>query len=335
MAENGEWYDVVVVGGGAAGLNAALVLGSARRSVAVIDSGTPRNASAGHMHGFLSRDGQTPAGVLDAGRAEVVGYGGRFVQGRAEEITADHIADEPLMLRFIVRLSDGRELTCRRVLIATGLRDELPALPGLADRWGAQVRHCPYCHGGDVADRRIGVLGTQPESPHQALMLRQWSEDVVYLPHTQPLDDDEREQLTARGIEIAEGPVRALADADADAEAGADDGTGVTLLLDDRRVGCAAVFIHPHPAPRDDLLKGLECALDDSGWVVADPWGRTSVAGVWAAGNVVDVTAQVITAAGAGSAAAITINADLLDEDVARAVQAYRRHSRGGPRNRH
>ena len=170
-------YDVVVVGGGAAGLSAALVLGRARRRVAVIDAGAPRNAPAAHMQGFLSRDGMPPAELLAAGRAEVTGYGVELVEDQVRAI-------EP---GFVVRLAGGRALTARRILVATGVSDELPDIPGVRERWGRDLLHCPYCHGWEVRDQPLGVLGTHPGSVQHAQLVRQWSDDVVFFVHTYDL----------------------------------------------------------------------------------------------------------------------------------------------------
>jgi thioredoxin reductase len=295
-------YDVVIVGGGAAGLSAALVLARARRRVVVVDAGAPRNAPAAHMHGFLSRDGTPPSDLLAAGRAEVAGYGGEILDDAVVGI-------EP---GFAVRLGSGRALTARRVLVSTGLCDELPDVPGLRERWARDVLHCPYCHGFEVRDRALGVMGGTPDSVGHALLVRQWSSDVTFFPHTGELTADDRERLTARGIRIADGVVaRIVMDGDRL--------TGVELA-GGRVVACAAVFVRPRFVPNSSLLADLGCALDDNGWAVVDATGRTSVAGVWAAGNAVDPRAQVITAAGAGSAAAIAVNADLVEEDVRDAV---------------
>jgi thioredoxin reductase len=296
-------YDVAVIGGGAAGLSAALVLTRARRRVVVIDAGEPRNAPAAHMQGFLSRDGTAPARLLEEGRAEVAGYGAEIVAERVERIEAG----------FAVHLASGRTLHARRVLVTTGLRDELPDVPGLRDRWARDVLHCPYCHGYEVRDRPLGVLGTL----HLGLLLPQWSADVVFFPHRTELSADERERLLARGVHIADGEVTGLA-VDGDALRGVE-------LADGRVVPREVLFVGPRFVPRDGLLAGLGCATGDDGWVRTDPTGRTSVPGVWAAGNVVDPRAQVVTAAGMGSAAAIALNADLVQEDVQRAVAEHRR----------
>jgi thioredoxin reductase len=296
-------FDVVVVGGGAAGLNAALVLARARRRVVVVDGGDPRNAPAAHMHGFLSRDGMEPSRLLEVGRAEVAGYGGELVADRVTRIEEG----------FAVHLAGGRMLRARRVLVATGLRDELPDVPGLRERWARDVLHCPYCHGYEVRDRPLGVLGAL----HLGLLLPQWSRDVVFFPHRGELSADEREQLLARGVRIADGEVTGLA-VEGDVLRGVE-------LAGGRVVPREVLFVGPRFVPRDDLLAGLGCATAEDGRVRTDPTGRTSVPGVWAAGNVVDPRAQVVTAAGMGSAAAIALNADLVQEDVQQAVVAHRR----------
>ena len=296
-------YDVVVIGGVAAGLSAALVLGRARRRVAVVDAGAPRNAPAAHMQGFLSRDGMAPLDLLAAGRAEVAGYGVELIDRRVDAVDAG----------FAVRLADRRVLGARRLLIATGVHDELPAIAGVRERWGRDLLHCPYCHGWEVRDEPIGVLGTLPGSVQHALLVAQWSRDVVFFAHTYDLSTAERAQLDARRIRVVEGKVTRLI-VEGDRLAGVE-------LTDGEVIARTAVFIRPGNVPHaDGLLAGLGCEVDGAGFVAVDGSGRTSAPGVWAAGNVVDPRAQVITAAGAGSAAAIAINADLVQEDVQRAV---------------
>ena len=297
-------FDVVVVGGGAAGLSAALVLGRARRRVAVVDAGAPRNAPAAHMHGYLSRDGMSPADLLAAGREEVGGYGVELVEDEVVGIESG----------FVVRLAGGRELRARRILVATGLRDELPELPGARERWGRDFLHCPYCHGWEVRDQPIGVLGTEPGSVDHAHLLRQWSDDIVFFAHTHSLSDGERGGLAAREIRVVEGLVERLLIVD--------DRLDAVQLADGRTVPRAALFIRPALEPSNHGLTGsLGCAVDEAGFLRVDATGRTSVPGVWAAGNAANPRAQVITAAGEGSAAAIAINADLVEEDARNALQ--------------
>ncbi|MFD7512858.1 NAD(P)/FAD-dependent oxidoreductase [Streptomyces sp. NPDC059853] len=309
-------YDVLIVGGGAAGLSAALMLGRARRRVVVVDGGEPRNAPAAHMHGFLSRDGLPPSELLAMGRTEVAGYGVRLISGRVDGIS--HAGG-----RFRARLDDGSTLSALRVLVATGLRDELPGIPGVRERWGKDVAACPYCHGYEVRDRPVGVIG----APHLALLLRQWSHDLVYFPHEQPVTEEEYEQLAARGVRVVTGRVNRLAVEDGRVRGVEVEGAGSVLR--------EAVFVTPRFTPRDEVLRALGAERLDSGFVAADPTGRTDVPGVWAAGNVVHPTAQVIHAAGQGSAAGAAINADLLREEVDRAVADRRALSAAGERAAH
>jgi len=247
-----------------------------------------------------------PADLLTVGRDEVAGYGGELLQDRVDQIDPG----------FLVHLAAGPVLPARRVLVATGLRDELPELPGVRERWGKDLLHCPYCHGYEVRDQPLGVLGTGPASVGQALLVRQWSDDVVFFPHTLDVTGDERERLTARGVPIVDSMVRRLV-VDGDRLRGVE-------LAEGQVVARAAVFVFPRMVAHDTLLTDLGCDKDEDGWVITDPSGRTSVPGVWAAGNVASPRAQVLTAAAMGSAAAIAINQDLVDEEVAHAVERHR-----------
>ena len=193
-------YDVVVVGGGAAGLSAALVLARARRTVVVVDGDRPRNAPAAHMHGFLSGEGMSPRDLLAAGRAEVAGYGGTLIDDTVVDVAPG----------FHVRLASGSPLRARRVLVATGLRDELPDVPGVRERWGRTCCTACIAMGYEVRDQPLGVLGGSPEAVQHALLVRQWSPDVVLVPHTDAVGPAQREQLTARGIRVVEGAVARL-----------------------------------------------------------------------------------------------------------------------------
>ena len=254
------------------------------------------------MHGFLSRDGMPPSELLAAGRAESAGYGVELVDDRVDAV-------EP---GFFVRLAGGRVLEARRILFATGVGDELPEIPGVRERWGRDLLHCPYCHGWEVRDRPVGVLGTQVGSVEHAQLVRQWSDDVVFFVHDYDLTATEAAGLEARRVGIVRGKLARLV-------VEYDRLTGVELT-DGRVIARTAVFIRPGNVPHPDgLLAGLGCETDEAGFATVDGTGRTSVPGVWAAGNVVDPRAQVITAAGAGSAAAIALNADLVREDVERA----------------
>ncbi|MFG1941893.1 NAD(P)/FAD-dependent oxidoreductase [Nonomuraea sp. NPDC048826] len=308
-------YDVVVVGGGAAGLNGALMLARARRTVLVIDAGSPRNAPAEGVHGLLARDGMPPGELLERGRAEVRHYGGRVVTGEVEAASRDDDG-------FEVTLTDGRTVRARRLLVTTGLVDELPDVPGLRSRWGRDVVHCPYCHGWEVRDRAIGVLATGPMSVHQALLFRQWSDDVTYFAHTGPaLTGDDAERLAARGVRVVDGAVASL-------EIAEDRLAGVRLS-DGALVGREVLAVASRMVARAGFLAtlGLRTVEHPSGageHIPADATGRTEVPGVWVAGNVTDLVAQVGTAAAAGAGAAAQINADLVAEETREAVAAHR-----------
>jgi thioredoxin reductase len=290
-----ETYDVAIIGGGAAGLSAALVLGRAKRRVVVVDAGAPRNAPAAHMQGFLSRDGTSPAGLLRAARAEVQGYGVEIVDDRVMEATAG----------FALRLAGGRTVEARQVLLATGAVDDLPDVAGARERWGRDLLHCPYCHGWEVRDQPIGVL----VSVEHAHLLRQWSDDVILFTHTTAIAPAERATLDARGIAVVDGSVERLVVTD--------DRLRAVQLADGRSVPRAALFVRPalraHP---DGPATALGCELLAGGLVRVDADGRTSVPGVWAAGNAANPRAQVITAAGEGSTVAIAINTELVADDV-------------------
>lgn len=299
-------HDVVIVGGGAAGLTAALVLSRARRHVLVIDAGEPRNAPARHMHGFLSRDGLRPQDLLAIGRAESRRFGARITSDTAIDIRpGPHGA-------FLVNLASGRSSSARQVLIATGLRDELPPIAGLQDRWARDVLHCPYCHGWEVRDRPIGVLADGSSgSIRYTHLVRQWSRDLVLLIPRDILSGRERETLAARAIRVVEGTPQHVCVQN--------DRLLRVQLEDGRRVSRDVLFVPPRFVPNNELLIGLGCDVD-AGWVAKDDVGRTSVPGVWVAGNVSNPRAQVITAAGDGSATAIAINAELVGADLANAV---------------
>jgi thioredoxin reductase len=314
MDELLDEYDVVVIGGGPAGLNGALMLARSRRSVAVIDASEPRNAPADAMHGLLGHDGLPPHELLERGRAEVRGYGGHVVNGEVVSAVRDEDS-------FVVTLTDSRRARARRLLVTTGLVDELPDVAGVKEHWGHEVLHCPYCHGWEVRDKAIGVLATTPRAMHLAQLFRQLSDDITFLAHTAPPSDEEAEQLAARDIRIVHGRVTAVEAADGRL-------TGVRVE-DGSSVTCDALVVVPRMVARASFLHdlGLVPSPHPSGLgehIPADPSGRTGVDGVWAAGNVTDLAAQVGASAAAGAFAAAQINADLATEDTADAVEAYR-----------
>jgi thioredoxin reductase len=312
MDETHEQFDAVVVGGGAAGLSGALTLARARRSVLVIDAGEQRNRPASGIHGLLAREGMSPGELVALGRAEVKRYGGTVLDGRVAALAGSEGA-------FAVTLEDGRELAARRLLVTTGLVDELPEVEGLHELWGTDVVHCPYCHGYEVRDEPIGVLSTGPRALHLAHLFRQLSADVTLFLHTGPRPSpEELEALAARGIGVVEGEVEAL-----DTEAGRL--RGVRLAAGEvvpRRV----LAVETTLVARAELLAGIGLKatshkLGVGEQIEADATGRTTVPGVWVAGNVTDLMAWVAAAASAGVLAGAAINNDLLAEDTRVAVE--------------
>ncbi|MCX5611154.1 NAD(P)/FAD-dependent oxidoreductase [Streptomyces sp. NBC_00047] len=314
-----ERFDVVVVGGGAAGLAGALTLVRARRSVLVIDSGSPRNAPAAHMHAYLGHDGQSPTDLLAKGRAEVTGYGGRIRPGTV--VAADRLPDGG----FLVRCGDASTVRAGRLLVTTGLVDELPAVPGLRARWGRDVLHCPYCHGWEVRDEPVAVLADGPLAVFQAGLWRQWSARTTLLAHTWRLTAEDRELLAARGVDVVEGEVTGLL-------VDEDRLTGVSLA-GGGAARCGALVVAPRFTARSGVLTGLglpTAALERDGHVIgtcveSDPvTGATAHPGVWVAGNVTSPMEQVAGAAAQGVRAAVAINTDLIEAETRRAVEAYR-----------
>jgi thioredoxin reductase len=306
IAHDGAW-DCIIVGAGPAGLNAALVLGRARRRVLVLDHGAPRNYATHEMHGVLGHDGLDPAALRARGRAELARYG-------VDVVSAD-VRDAAVLDRA-VRLgwADSTHVT-RTVILATGMLDEVPDIPGFAEVWGTSAHTCPYCDGFEHRDERIAVLATGARGEHLALLLRQWSNDVVLLsngPHG--LAHDQLARLHARGVRIIETPVVAL---------DSDTGRLRHVQLDNgEALDRDALFFYVGWQLRNDLARTLGCELRDDGSIAVDSDQATTVDRVYAAGNCADPRALVPTAAGAGVAAAVAINARLSVEDADGAVAA-------------
>lgn len=309
-------HDVVIVGGGAAGLSAALTLARARRSVLVVDAGAPGNAAAEGVHGCLGNEGVPPHELLAAGRAEVRGYGGRIRQG-----TAVGAHEHRGNLRVV--LADGTTVSGARLLLATGLADELPSIPGLAAQWGRRVITCPHCHGWELRDRAIGILAGGLDDVEMALVWRQWSTNLTYFTHVTPGPDPQETQLlAARGITVVRGEVAAV-QADTDHLTGVRMAEGTVLPVD-------ALVVSTRSILRSSILTGLRLTPRHTvvdGRVVADyletdAKGRTSSPNVWAAGNITAPAAKFAEAAAAGVRAAIEINRDLVHEDTHRVMNA-------------
>jgi thioredoxin reductase len=305
-------WDVVILGGGAAGLSAALILARARRSVLVLDAGEPRNRFAPHMHGVLSRNGYSPLDLVEDGRREVRESDGVIETARVGEA-------RPESGGFELVTDAGERISARRLIVATGVRDELPPLDGLAEQWGRGVVACPYCDGFEARGSAIGVLPTSIPGLHKAQMLRSYSADVtVFTALLPPLADDERRALTARGIRIDDRAIDRLATSGGTL-------TGVAFT-DGSRVAVDVIFAEPRLVPRDEVLRSLGAARADTHvgpWVTTDAAGATSIPGVWAVGNSANPAALVPIAAASGVAAALAINAEMIADEVRSAVAAF------------
>lgn len=313
--------DVLVIGGGAGGLAAALVLARSRRDVVLIDAGEPRNAPADAVHNYLGREGTPPAELTAIGREEVQRYGARVVDGRVVEAVAAGDGPAP---RFDVRLDDGSALSARRIVLATGVRDELPDVPGLAERWGRDVLHCPYCHGWEVQDRRIGVLATNAAALHQVGLFRQLSDHVCLLVQDVELGHRDRARLRAMNVPVVEGAVTAVHTED-DALVGVTVG-GERLALDAVVVASFPDASHPvaealgvptHDMSRGDLVMARALTADAM-------TGATTVPGVVVVGNAANPMGTTIAASANGTQVGAMVNAELVEEDTALAVQAWR-----------
>ncbi|ROS28552.1 thioredoxin reductase [Rathayibacter sp. PhB127] len=303
--------DVLIAGASFAGLAAATALGRSLRDVLVVDGGPPRNAPSPGAHNVLTRDGTAPVELARLARIEAEGYGARVVPGRIVSASA---ADGGVT----ATLADGTVLRARRLLLASGSTDRLPVIPGLAERWGRDVLHCPYCHGFEVRGRRIAVLGSG-FSGHQAQMFRRLSDSVSILTNGvfQP-GEEEAEGLAARGIELIDGAVT---------EVLVEDDRLVGLVVDGRRLELDALVVGPRVEGNLPDGLGLELVDHPSGaarHLTVDPMGRTTAPRVFAAGSLVEPMSQVMAAAADGLRVAAAINYDLIEEEIAAAVRATR-----------
>ncbi|NJO06611.1 MAG: NAD(P)/FAD-dependent oxidoreductase [Chloroflexaceae bacterium] len=286
--------DVIIIGGSFAGIAAALQLARARRQVVVVDSGTPRNRVADHAHGVLGHDARPPLELLADARTQLLRYPTvRFVQATAEQVV--HHADTT----FQVRISTGEQLRARRIILATGVRDVLPPVPGLAERWGVGVAHCPYCHGYEVAGQRLGVLATGEMAVHQAWMLPDWSDHVVLLTNARVvLTAEQRAACVQRGIDIVDGQVSSVR--------GPGRMIDSVVLADGRVIAIAALFVAPRTQLTSPLAEQLGCTLDTGPigpFIRTDERQATTVPGVFAAGDAAR-TMHTITGAMADGAMA-------------------------------
>jgi thioredoxin reductase/SAM-dependent methyltransferase len=306
--------DVAVIGGSAAGLAAALQLGRQRRSVIVVDAGEPRNAPAAHLHGYLGYDGLGPSELTTVGREEVRSYGAEILAGRVSRVTRTEDG------RFRVERSGGHSIVARRVLAAIGLVDELPDIDGLAEHWGRDVIHCPFCHGFEVRDRRIVQIVNHPRGLHTAGLFRQLSAQLTVVLHDPvDVDDGELDALRAGGVEILHGAVNRIV-------TGADGHVAAVELANHKRIDADAVVVGPRFTVRAEpfVSLGLRPAAHPIGLgdvLETDATGATAVPGLYAAGNVTDPSQQVLQAAADGGRVGAMISASLAHDDIRSATR--------------
>ena len=290
-------HDAIVIGGSFAGMAAALQLARARRDVVVIDAGVRRNRFAAHSHGFLGQDGRAPEAIVADARRQLAAYPNlTWIDGKASQL-ARHGEG------FAVCLQKERSLSARRLVLALGVADELPGVPGLAERWGRSVFHCPYCHGYELNGGAIGVVATGPVSMHQALMLPDWGTVTFFLNGAFAPDGDERTQLEARGVAIEEGPIAAIT------------GEADVVLTDGRTVSLAGLFTASRIQPSCDLAGDLGCAMEDGPigpFLRTDAMKETSVSGVFACGDLARAAGSVSLAVGDGAMAGVGAHRSLM-----------------------
>ncbi|RWZ79786.1 NAD(P)/FAD-dependent oxidoreductase [Glutamicibacter sp. HZAU] len=306
-----EHFETIVIGGGSAGLAAAIALGRSRRTVLVIDEGQPRNEAAQHAHNVLGNEGINPLELLSRGRQEAISYGVQIIEGAVDRLTGS------LDTGFRVTAS-GQSFSAGRIVLATGLVDDLPAIPGLDRAWGDTAAHCAYCHGWEVRDQEILVLGLGPMSTHQAMMFSQLSPNITFINHNpSALNDENRATLAALGIPVIEQSVQEI---EFDAQGDLDS----VKLADGRNVSAQALVVASKMNAQASLYLSLGGQLAEhplGTFIQVDDMGATALPGVYAAGNASNLGAMVMAAAASGTIAGAAINADLLGKQLAK-VQA-------------
>jgi thioredoxin reductase len=293
-------YEVIVVGGSFAGMSAAMQLARARKRILLVDAGQPRNRFAEASHGFLGQDGVAPAAIMREALRQLSAYPSvDFVHGRADRAAG-------AIDRFSLTLESGQEVAARRLVLATGVTDELPAVDGLAERWGRTVLHCPYCHGYEVRDRPLGVLANNPMSGHQAVLIADWGPTTFFTQGAFEIDAETAAQLAAREVRIETTSVVGLI--------GEAPGLSGVRLADGRSLPIEAIFTAPKTRPAGGLADQLGCALEDGmtgPYLRVDGLKQTSVAGVFAAGDAVMAMHNATLAAAAGVMAGVSAHRSL------------------------
>lgn len=294
-------HDVIVIGGSFAGQSAAMQLARARKNVLLIDAGAPRNRFAEASHGFLGQDGKAPGAIMREAAAQLLRYPtAQVLQGEAQDALQE---DD----RFIVHLADGSAHQAKRLVLATGVADTLPDIPGMAERWGETVLHCPYCHGYEVRDHSLGIIASSPMSAHQAALIPDWGPATYFTQGIHEPDPEQAALLCKRGVAIERVPVISLI--------GDAPGLDAVELADGRLVEVAAVFTAPKTKPASPIAERLGCLLEDGPtgpFVKVDGWGATSVPGVYAAGDATSPMHNATVASASGVLAGIAAHQSLV-----------------------
>ena len=297
MTPSTDSHDAIVIGGSYAGLSAALQLARARRRVLVIDAGVRRNRFAPASHGFLGQDGRAPGAIADEGKAQLLAYPNvRWQQGTVSQARASEGG-------FRVDTVEGHVALARALVLATGVVDQLPAIEGLAERWGLHVFHCPYCHGYELDSGRIGVIATSPMSMHHALMLPDWGQTTLFLNDAFVPDDEQRSALAARGVAVHEGAVARLQEA------------ATVELHDGRRFVMDGLFTMSRTVLGSPVAEQLGCALDEGptgAYIRTDAMQATTVPGVFACGDAARAAGNVAISVGAGAMAGAAAHRTLI-----------------------
>jgi len=293
--------DAIIIGGSFAGLSAAMYVARARRSVCIVDAGSPRNRFAAHSHGFFAQDGSEPATMLATARAQVAAYPtASFIEGEAVDAAREQDG-------FSVTLANGEVIEGRRLVLAFGISDELPSIPGIAERWGRSVLHCPYCHGYEFSGQRLGVLNVSPMSLHQAMLIAEWGPTTLYLNGGSEPEEATLATLRDRGVLVEPAPVSAL------------HGDGARLsaieLAAGRMSSVDALYLGPRTRLNSEIARQLGCEIEEGTWgpvVRTDEQRMTTVPGVYAAGDITRSAHNVTWASADGVTAGLALHRSLV-----------------------
>lgn len=290
--------DVIIIGGSYAGMSAALQLVRARRKVLIIDGGKPRNRNARVAHGLLGREGLPPADIASQARDELLRY--PTLTWLTDTAVSAQVIDDGGS--FQVRVEEGQTFVADRVILAHGVIDDLPDIDGIGERWGRSVFHCPYCHGYEVFEGRIGVIGCAKDGgAAQALLLCDWGRITLFCSQASArIDAEQHARLEACGVVIESAQVTRVED------------TATVVLADGRRVEVDALFISPHSRLSTDLAGQLGCELKDGGCITTDSAKQTTVPGVYACGDAARMAGSIALAVGEGALAGVAVHHSLM-----------------------